>query len=203
MFQPPPEEKELLDPAYTKMTDDLVLFFREGSPFSNFHPAKFVINGHSFTCTEQFYHSKKADHFGDKQSRRQILRTSNPKTHYAIGHNVKGYNQRQWQKGPAWEIMLEANLAKYSQNPHLLKALLDTDKRQMAEGSATDFTWGIGIDINDPHAFDTENWEGKNWMGKILMEVRERLKDHVSSVDEINQVNNLIFCHTKSMPIML
>ena len=52
--------------------------------------------------------------------------------------------------------------------------LLGTGDAILAECSPTDKKWGIGIDIKDPARMDTSKWEGKNMLGRILMEVRDR-----------------------------
>ena len=54
--------------------------------------------------------------------------------------------------------------------------LLGTGDAILAECSPTDKKWGIGIDIKDPSRMDISKWDGKNMLGRILMEVRDELR---------------------------
>ena len=64
-------------------------------------------------------------------------------------------------------IMEKIVRAKFVQNPYLMKKLLDTGELLLIEGNTwKDTFWGV--DIN--------NGEGKNHLGKILMNVREELR---------------------------
>jgi len=55
--------------------------------------------------------------------------------------------------------------AKFTQNEYLKKYLLDTGDAELIEDSPYDPFWGRGKDRN-----------GKNMMGKMLMELRKELK---------------------------
>ncbi len=63
------------------------------------------------------------------------------------------------------EIMLEAVTKKFKTHKKLREILLATGDSQLAENSPFDYYWGIGADGS-----------GQNMLGKILMEVREKLK---------------------------
>ena len=49
--------------------------------------------------------------------------------------------------------------------------------RYIAEASPFDPYWGIQMDIDDPCAQYPAYWRGQNFMGQILMDVREELRD--------------------------
>lgn len=51
---------------------------------------------------------------------------------------------------------------KFDQHPNLKRLLLSTGTREIVENSPSDSFWGIGKDGN-----------GENWLGKILMEIRD------------------------------
>ena len=61
-------------------------------------------------------------------------------------------------------IMRKAVLAKFSQNEEIKKLLLSTGKEIIIEKTFNDYYWGCGKDGS-----------GKNMLGIILMEVREKL----------------------------
>ena len=49
--------------------------------------------------------------------------------------------------------------------------------RTLVEASPRDRTWGIGLGASNPKATDKRLWRGSNWLGEILTQVREELKD--------------------------
>ena len=72
---------------------------------------------------------------------------------------------------PDWEkvkipIMRDIVYAKFTQNPELREKLINTDDEYLEEGN----TWGDRI-------WGTVNGSGANNLGRILMEIREQLKD--------------------------
>lgn len=68
-----------------------------------------------------------------------------------------------------YKIVFEGNYYKFSQNPELAEILLATGDRILAEASATDKYWGIGLSKKDALV---KEWKGENLLGKVLMDVR-------------------------------
>jgi ribA/ribD-fused uncharacterized protein len=71
---------------------------------------------------------------------------------------------------PDWEevkddVMREAVLAKFIQHPEIREVLLGTGNALLVEHTKNDSYWGDG-----------GHGHGKNMLGIILMEVRERLR---------------------------
>lgn len=62
--------------------------------------------------------------------------------------------------------MEEAVLAKFTQHDDLRQQLLSTGDTELIEHTRNDSYWGDG-----------GNGRGQNWLGKILMRVRQHLKD--------------------------
>jgi ribA/ribD-fused uncharacterized protein len=81
------------------------------------------------------------------------------------------WKQQQWLPlRKDWEaakdnVMREAVYAKFSQNPQIAKVLLGTVDEKLVEHTEKDRYWGDGGD-----------GKGKNMLGTILMEVRDRLR---------------------------
>ena len=73
------------------------------------------------------------------------------------------------------DTMVEALLAKFSQNPSMLAALLATGDDALVEASPYDRIWGIGPGPSDPRASDRSQWLGTNLLGQALMSVRAQL----------------------------
>ena len=73
-------------------------------------------------------------------------------------------------------IVYEGLVAKFTQNPELKRALLDTGNAVLAEAAVNDKIWGIGLSMSDPKRLDPSEWKGQNLMGYALMLVREKLR---------------------------
>lgn len=83
---------------------------------------------------------------------------------------------------PDWEdvkmdVMLTALRAKFSQPP-FAAALLATGEDVIAENSPTDFEWGV----RDA----TGGFAGQNQLGRLLMQVRDELRDSSSAPDQLS-----------------
>lgn len=118
--------------------------------------------------------AKKAELFGDTAAWNRIMSTRDPAVQKAIGRNVKGYEDVIWHPVAQMHVY-NANMEKFRQNPILQGYLLNLKGMVIAEASATDSIWGIGIAEDDPLRYSPELWRGLNWLGLILMKVRDDL----------------------------
>lgn len=132
--------------------------------FSNFYRSNFEYHGKRFCCSEQAFMWMKAVTFGDDTIANQILLESDPKIIKSLGRKVKSYKEDVWNK-VRYNVMLEVNLAKYEQNEDIKQILLSTNNSYLYENSPYDSIWGVGKD----HM-------GQNLLGKVLMEVRQKLQ---------------------------
>lgn len=150
-----------------------VLFW--AGPFSQWYPSTFKIDGVTYNCAEQYMMAKKARLFGDSKSRGKIMKTSSPKKQKHLGRSVSNFDTGKW-NSVAREIVFKGNVAKFSQNKDLKKILLDTGNKTLVEASPYDRVWGIGLAADDPNATKPSNWRGTNWLGEVLMRVRNELR---------------------------
>ncbi len=152
-------------------------FFSAENPLSNWYPAQFTVNGVTFCNNEQFMMYCKAKLFGDEEIAKKILQASNPREHKALGRKVKGFSEDVW--NAKCELYVQKGChAKFSQNPHLLRALSDTEGTELVEASPFDRIWGVGLAASDPRIMDKANWLGRNRLGNVLMRVRDELLRH-------------------------
>jgi len=169
-----------------KVTDKYVYFWGEFP--SNWYPCHFTIPSEGsekkvFFNSEQYFMYIKAITFGDTEIAEEILlKGKNPKTAKALGRKVKNYDDKVWNE-KRYQVMVDANMLKYSQNENLKEMLLNKefDGKKFCEASPKDRIWGVGLSENDPLIDDEKNWLGTNLLGKVLDETRKRLK-------EINQI---------------
>ena len=142
---------------------------------SQFHPAQFVVEGIHYDHTEQYMMAKKALLAHDLHSYVAILHQQDPYVCQKLGRGVKNLDVKRWD---AWklDVVYNANLAKFRQNPYFQKMLLDTGSSLLVLADPGDVLWGIGLTREDPRSADPAQWRGKNLLGKVLLQVREVLQ---------------------------
>lgn len=136
-------------------------FYRISEPFgcfSNFYPAKFVLDGLVWNTSEHYFQAQK---FVGSNLFEQIKNAPNPMTAAKLGRS------RAFQIREDWEdikdsVMRKCVYAKFTQNPDILAVLLSTYGQELVERTTDDYYWGCG-----------SNRTGKNRLGQILMEVRD------------------------------
>jgi ribA/ribD-fused uncharacterized protein len=155
-------------------TTSKFVFFWGGWP-SQWFKCAFRINGLPYNCCEQFMMAEKARVFGDYQAEAAILAAPNPRKQKALGRQVRGFDVGVW-NAVCRGIVYRANLAKFEQSGELYDLLMATGDRQIVEASPEDAIWGIGLRQDDPRAQDPAQWQGTNWLGVALMQVRDELR---------------------------
>lgn len=155
-------------------TEKFVFFWETADIYSNWHPAKFRMNGHTFANSEQAMMYEKAKLMGDENIMAKVLKTTNPKSVKALGREVKPWKKHRL------EIMTNICLAKFKANPTLTEQLLATGNKIIIEASPYDNIWGIGMRDSDEGVENPKNWQGLNLLGEALMNVRKVLKQEKS-----------------------
>jgi ribA/ribD-fused uncharacterized protein len=155
-------------------TDNAVVFFTQPAIFSNLHPIPIVIQGQSYTCNEQYFQQQKAVLFDDQQVAEQIMRESSPYEMMKLAKTIKNYKHSVWLQHVE-NTLFTANQAKYSQNQSAKAALLATGNKVLGEASSNKL-YGTGIGLFSKDTTDCSKWTGKNLMGKILSDIRDRLR---------------------------
>lgn len=156
--------------GHTQKTTHVV----DKSCLSQWFPAKFEVDGISYQNTEQYMMAQKAKLFADDEVFQKILNTTNPKEIKALGRLVKNYQDDIWIEN-RYKIVLDGNLAKFSQNADFKQFLLNTSDKLIVEASPYDKVWGIGLSVEDENAEKPLQWKGLNLLGFALMEVRKQL----------------------------
>lgn len=152
--------------------DDYYFFW--GGRCSQWFKSKFVIDEIEYNCAEQYMMAQKALLFNDLKSYKAIINSDDPKTQKAIGRRVANFDEHIWDEHK-YQIVLIANVAKFSQNEDLKKFLVSLNGKIIVEASPYDTIWGIGLGQDDPRRFDETKWRGLNLLGKVLMETRDNL----------------------------
>ncbi len=169
-----------------KITDEYVFFYKDW--LSNYQRTKFDVEWkgvkYTFTSTEQGFMYIKAITFGDNVTAQKILNTDDPNRCRKLGRQVKGYNDAEWAK-IRYDVFYTLNWAKYTQDKKLQEKLLDPqfDGKKFVEASPIDKIWGIGYAEDNPNIEFTDMYWGKNYLGRILTNIRKRLKSAKGSDD--------------------
>lgn len=149
---------------------------------SNFYPAPVVINGVSFTSSEQAYQFNKAEVCGRDDTAKAIKASANPKKIKKWGDKIDTSDK--WENRKE-EVMRFILVGKFTQNQDLRKKLIDTGDKPLYECTSNRY-WGTGWRLDAPQWLNsTSAFPGRNTLGRLLMEVRSSL----SAGANVNQSN--------------
>ena len=172
----------------TESTEDrisIIGFYHEYDSygcFSNWYPAEFDNAGKHYANSEQFMMYHKVMMFGREDLAEKIMQTSDPKQCKAIaGQPFPEFRSATWE-ATCYTIVKRGVKAKFSQNAGIRNILLHTKDALLAECSPIDSKWGIGIALDGHDWMDVSKWKGKNYLGRILMEVREELRQEMKLI---------------------
>lgn len=148
-------------------------FFSEYRFLSNFHECDVMYDGYIWPSSEHAYMVAKCKNVNHYASRGGVIYDKNNKFDISC---MKCTEVKKWGQTvdlrEDWEdvklnIMYQVCLDKFTRNPELRQKLLDTgDKILIEANSWGDQFWG----------FDVDATKGENFLGKILMKIRERIK---------------------------
>jgi ribA/ribD-fused uncharacterized protein len=148
------------------MTDKKVINFYstkdEYGCFSNFSAHPFRLKNKVWKTSEHYFQAQK---FADTQHEEELRLKASPMVVARMGRSRKRPLRRDWEEVKD-KIMLEALRAKFSQNEDLKEILLGTGDATLVEHTKNDKYWGDGGDGS-----------GKNMLGKLLMQVREEIRE--------------------------
>ena len=154
----------------SKTKDDIIGFFGELNPFSNFYESKFQYNGVNYNNSEQFIQHSKATYFKDEKSANEILCCNTALEAKRLGKSIENFNLDDW-KLHALDICLPGIKCKFNQNEDLWNLLQSTGSKTLVESSQDNF-WGTGVPLYRNDSLERDQWKSIGIMGKILMSIR-------------------------------
>jgi N-glycosidase YbiA len=134
--------------------------------FSNFANTPLIIGGLKYPTVEHYFQSRKfAD--TDKEYSEEVRLAKTPLISKNLGKSRKHIIHPYWSgiDGESVKVMRRALFCKALQNKKFRELLVSTGNAKIIEASPWDRFWGEGKDKN-----------GKNMLGKLLEELRERLR---------------------------
>lgn len=132
----------------------------EFGEFSNFAHFPIKLDGKMWHTTEHYFQAQK---FTDKQYQEKIRTEKSPMIAARLGRDRKQKLRKDWESVKN-NVMKKALLAKFTQHEDLKNLLISTGEAKLIEHTENDAYWGDGGD-----------GKGKNFLGILLMQVREEL----------------------------
>lgn len=133
----------------------------EYGDFCNFSRHGVVMDEEYWPTVEHYFQAQK---FLETEYRQRIRAARTPKEAKNLGMTRKIALRSDWEAVKV-DVMRRAVLAKFNKHADVAKKLLETGGQPIVENAPGDYFWGCGKLGN-----------GENWLGEILMETRERLR---------------------------
>ena len=133
---------------------------------SNFHPAPFILDGISYSCSEQYIQARKASFCDDQVKLSEILETPTALACKNLGKEIQNCDIESWNKD-AVEECYPGILAKFQQNPGLVAFLKNTGTKTILE-CCYEESWGNGIPLSNPQCIDPKLYKDQGILGKWL-----------------------------------
>ena len=130
--------------------------------FSNFSRHSIELKDETWETSEHYFQAQK---FAGTHHESDVRKAKGPGAAAAMGRDKQLPLRADWEKVKD-DVMREAVMAKFTQRKDLKEILLSTNDAILVEHTENDSYWGDG-----------GNGTGKNMLGKILMEVREILRN--------------------------
>lgn len=134
----------------------------EYGELSNFAPFPIKLNGKEWPTSEHYFQAQK---FAGTEHEEEIRLTKSPMIAARMGRARSRPLRKDWEEAKD-EIMYQAVKAKFTQHLNLRSLLLSTGDAEIIEHTKNDSYWADGGDGS-----------GRNMLGKILMRVREKLRE--------------------------
>lgn len=164
----------------------------ENGYLSNWFLSEFTVGGITFSSMEQYMMYEKAVLFKDQITAEKILQTDDVAEIKALGRTVQNFDDKIWTKEREG-IVYNGVLEKFRQNPELAEELEKTGKEIIAECAVKDRIWGIGLSMKDENRLSIDKWRGQNLLGRILMRVREDIRNQNKVTQAFQNVEKTFF----------
>ena len=174
-LNPPPLKYAL---AYLH-DDDVTAFRSPNYVLCNFYEAKFFVYNSHFTSVEQAYQWRKMKHIGQEAYALEISKSKTPGRAKQIANRVPGNLLKDWHVIKC-DVMRELLIAKVEQCSKFRTTLLKTEGKRLIEAT-NDMYWASGLPPYLSTTTKPECFPGKNWLGRILEDIRDELRQSTSS----------------------
>ncbi|WP_339727467.1 NADAR domain-containing protein [uncultured Gimesia sp.] len=136
----------------------------EYGEFSNFAAYPIQLDRKRWPTSEHYFQAMK---FQDASHREAIRKEKSPMRAARMGRDRKRPLRKDWESVKV-SVMRKAVICKFTQHEDLRELLLSTGNAKLVEHTTNDAYWGDGGDGS-----------GKNMLGRILVELREQLRQEI------------------------
>ncbi len=135
------------------------------NPLAAYSKHGFELDGEQWPSVEHYYQAMK---FEEGEYRDSIRNATHPADAAKLGKSKKHGRRKDWDKVKV-TYMTRATYIKCRTHPEVATALLASGEKTIVETSQYDYFWGCGRDLR-----------GNNAFGKMLMGVREKLREEMN-----------------------
>lgn len=136
------------------------------NPLSSYSPFAFELDGFEWPSVEHYYNAMK---YGDEKYAEKIRNAPLPADAAKLGKSRWHKKRKDWNKVKL-TVMTRGTYIKCRTHQEIAKMLLDTGDIEITEVSLYDYFWGLGRDQR-----------GENAFGKMLMDIRDKLREEQDS----------------------
>ena len=172
--------------TYLLSLKPVVLFFGEDASAGehrNFSPDSahaIIIDDEEYNTLTHYLECMKSKEFDDKETFEKMMKSPTTKAVKALGKKVQNFDSTKWDE-KCLGYLSKGLRAKFTKFPELRKQLLETEDKILGYADPRDVILGIGCAMGTPKSLKSSKWRGDNHMGKLLMELRQKLKEEQSS----------------------
>lgn len=141
-----------------------------------------------YNSAKQALAAELAKQFNDQTHLEEILLAESPnEISYSLDDvpGDKDSNEIKWNEITK-KLLYDINMIKFSQYPELSNRLLETKSAILGAYQPDDTLIGIGLSIDRLESKNPVNWTGQNLLGKILMEIRESIRNKQMAIEPVS-----------------
>tara|TARA_R110001592_G_scaffold1664_2_gene9696 strand:+ start:3686 stop:4156 length:471 start_codon:yes stop_codon:yes gene_type:complete len=135
------------------------------NPLASYSKHAFVLDDFEWPSVEHYYQAMK---FDDAEYREKIRQAPHPAEASKLGKSKAHKKRKDWRKVSV-TYMTRGTYIKCRTHPEAAQMLLNSGQREIKDVSQYDYFWGSGRDMR-----------GDNTFGKILMGVRNKLREEMN-----------------------
>lgn len=149
-----------------------VFFWHKWCALSLEHECDFEVHGICFKNVIQYILFSKAKIYNDNEVAEKIIKTGELSEMTSLSSLIRGVNKQDWSTR-ILSVATSGCKMKLAQNSDIWEALQSTKGKILAFTNPEEKFWGIGMKPLDYRAVNQNEWDGKNHLGNIFMELRD------------------------------